>query len=1080
MTECSQCGAPNATDARFCNQCGQPIVLASTPGQRTQYTPAHLTERVLKHRSAIEGERKQVTVVFADMVGSTRLAEQVDAEDWHHILDEFFGILGAEIHRYEGTINQYTGDGIMALFGAPVAHEDHARRAMLAALALQERLREFSDRLRLEQGINLSTRMGINSGEVVVGSIGDDLRMDYTAQGLTVNLAARMEQIAEPGRVYLTRDTADLVEDYFQLRALGPMAVKGREAPVQVFELVGQSAVSLRLEAARLRGLTDFAGRDHELEALQNAQKHAQESAGGLFVIVGDAGLGKSRLCFEAIERWQQKGLRVLQTSGLPSGTAAPAEPVRQLLRQRFGIHAEDGAKTTRQKLAGELLLGSTDLREELPLLFDFMGVADPASPVLELPPDARDRRLMELYRQLCQFEKQQPDVILIEDLQWVSEAAQEFFKVIVECARCSRALVVFNSRPGGLPAWLQAYQPEILELQPLSVAGMQSMSRSLLGDAPALDALAARISQQAAGNPFFIEETVRALVAAGVLQGEPGQYRAVGDLSAVTVPASVQALIAGRVDSLDGEDKAVLQAAAVLGGRFEFRLLEALMELPGTALQRRFERLALGNYLRRDSNNSDDDIVFCHPLYQEVVYSSLLSDKRRATHERVARLLEKHLEQYPDCIKALIRVSHHWAEAGNGLRAARWSLDAAVVLVRDNVVEQVRMMRQAIAQLQQAPKGMERDSLAIRARAGLIRASSFYPLDDAEMSALYQEGRDLAGQDSHPLELAELLISNGVRLQNRAHADEAMANTAEAMRIVQERGADSLQQRFRIPILFSHFAAGMLCEGLEVLDRTDNGAWHRGAITNDTVYSRGFRAYMLAHCGHIDTAMAEATAAIAYAEEQELAVSWMRANLVDIKLMQGDSEGLLQLAEQSVEQAELFGSPLFLEIALRAQAQALVAYGQGVKARDLLIEALPLVAEGAVAQQFSAAHRVVLAQSWQQIGEPEAAYQEVQRAIQAGEHARQRIWVLRAKLLEAELMLGLGKEMHDRFEPIEALIALTGARYFEAECLLTRARWSQRLEQTDQACAQHRLGLRKLREFGADGLADQCQDFLS
>lgn len=1073
MRDCLHCGAPNADDARFCNQCGKALTSAVKVEAPRHYTPAHLTQRVLRHRSAIEGERKQVTVMFVDMVGSTRLAEQVDPEQWHRILDEFFGLLGDEIHRYEGTINQYTGDGIMALFGAPIAHEDHARRALFAALALQARLREFSDRLRIEQGVNLSTRMGLNSGEVVVGSIGDDLRMDYTAQGMTVNLAARMEQIAEPGRVYLTQHTAELVRDYFRLRALGPMHVKGRTEPVPVFELIGQSAISLRLEAARRRGLTDFSGREQELALLLEAQKNSQQNHGGLMLVVGDAGLGKSRLCFEASQRWQQEGLRVLHTSGLPSGHAAPAEPVRQLLRQRFGIAADDDAKTARQKLAGELLLGSADMRSQLPLLFDFMGIPDPETPPIDLPPDVRDRRLMELYQRVCQFEKQQPDVILIEDLQWLSEAAQEFFKITVECARCSQSLVLFNTRPGVLPDWLLQHQPQILQLQPLTAAGMQAMSRSLLGSDPALTALTQRISEQAAGNPFYIEETVRALAASGHLCGEPGQYYASGDVSEVAVPASVQALIAGRVDSLDADDKALLQVASVLGGRFEKRLLAAASAQTEAQLAPRFERLARGNYLQSDSEEPGE-MRFCHPLYQEVIYGSLLSDKKRALHKTVAQLLEAYLEQKPGCIKALTRGAHHWAEAGDWIHAARWSLEAAVVAVRDNVVEEVRMLRQAIMQLAEAPAGAERDVLAIQARAALIRASSFYPLDANEMDVLYREGRELAEKGGYALELAELLISNGGRLQNMAHADESMANTAEAMRIAQELGSDSLQVRFRIPILFSHFAAGMLREGLAVLDRADGGAWHTGPMDEDNIYSRGFRAIMLAYRGELDDALAETREAIARAEERGIAVSWMRANLVDILLLRGESDGVLELANVAVEQAEVFGSPLFLEVALRAQAQAMLSGGQFEAAYKRLTDALYLVEDGAVAHQFEAAHRLVRAKALQELGQSDGALSEVKAAIDAGEAAGQRIWTLRARLLQAQLLLESGMDITESLAPIEALIEVTGARYCEAEYAFVKSARYAALGRAKAAAVERQHALARLRAFGATSLAEK------
>ena len=1040
MSACPQCHSQNPAHAKFCNQCGTALAVSVQPA-RQAYTPPHLVDRVLKHRSAMEGERKQVTVFFADMAGSTQLAEQVDAEDWHRILDEFFAILGDEIHRFEGTINQYTGDGIMALFGAPIAHEDHAQRAAFAALALQKRLRAFSDRLRLEQGINLSTRMGMNSGEVVVGTIGDDLRMDYTAKGLTVNLAARMEQIAEPGRIYLTRDTAMLIEDYFELDNLGPMAVKGRPEPVQVFELRGQSAVSLRLEAARERGLTSFAGRTRELATLQEIQRRAGAGQGELLVIIGDAGLGKSRLCFEAAERWRQAGLRVLAVSGVPHAQAVPTQPVRDLIRQRFGILSSDSAETARQKLAGGLLLLDPQLGEQLPLIFDFMDLSPAGQGAPELPPDARNARLLEIYRRICSTAAAEPCVIVVEDLHWIAPAAEEFFQIMVECARCQPGTVIFNMRPGPLPGWLAAHAPRRLTLQPLDQVAMTQMVQSLLGDDPALAPLATRIATQAAGNPFYVEETVRALASAGTLAGEAGRYRLAAPAESIEIPASVQALIAGRVDRLEPEDKALIQIAAVLGPRFEQPLLAAVSQRAGAELETALAALELGAYLRRSEDvHGETQWEFCHPLFQEVVYASLLSDKRVALHRQIAELLELHAREVDDCPSLTVQLAYHWTEAGEAMPAARWSLAAATEMVRHNMLDEIRLLRQALRMLDPLPDHPEAKDLAASACAMVLRAASFYPMDPEEVEAHFVRGRALAEESGNRAVLAEILISNGVRLLNDADADRAMASTSEAMQIAQALEDDSLEARFRIPILFSHFSAGRLREGLAVLDRRDGGRWHQGAVVDDTMYSRGFRALMLAARGELEIAQREARAAIACAERQGLRASWMYANLVDIDLMRGVDDQVMDLARIAVEQAEEFGSPMFLEVAHRAMAQALMAAGDLEAACELLEETLPLVGPGAVARQFETAHRGVLAHALFLHGARRAGRDEIDRAIAAGERSRQRIWTLRARVGRAQMMAQAGECLDDELRAIETLIDSTGAELYRRDWQQLRA----------------------------------------
>jgi class 3 adenylate cyclase len=297
---CAACGASNQPGERFCGECGKPLVAASKPGpplpDPRSYTPKHLAEKILKSRSALEGERKQVTVLFADVKGSMEIAEQLDPDEWHGILDKFFSILTDGVHRFEGTINQYTGDGVMALFGAPIAHEDHARRACYAALYLRDELRRYADDLRHKSALNFSVRMGMNSGDVVVGKIGDDLRMDYTAQGHTVGLAARMEQLAESGRAYLTEETAKLVSGFFRVRDLGPFELKGVSASVRVYELEGVSALRTSIEVSRSRGFSRFVGRADEMAALEAALGRAIEGNGQVIGVVAHLGFGKSRL----------------------------------------------------------------------------------------------------------------------------------------------------------------------------------------------------------------------------------------------------------------------------------------------------------------------------------------------------------------------------------------------------------------------------------------------------------------------------------------------------------------------------------------------------------------------------------------------------------------------------------------------------------------------------------------------------------------------------------------------------------------------------------------------------------------
>jgi class 3 adenylate cyclase len=459
--ECPSCGTNCSASAKFCKKCRTPLdghaVAKTSERDPRSYTPKHLAEKILTSRSALEGERKQVTVLFADVKGSMDLAEQVDPEEWHKIMDRFFAILSEGVHRFEGTINQYTGDGIMALFGAPVAHEDHARRACYAALALQEDLRRYANALRLEKGLNFSVRMGLNSGEVVVGKIGDDLRMDYTAQGHTVGLAARMEQLAESGKAYVSEHTAALADGFVTLQDLGRLALKGVTEPIRVYELQGIGKLRTKLDVSRARGFSRFVGRANEMAALEAALGRAVEGNGQIVGVVAHPGFGKSRLCFEFAERCRARGITVYEARGVPHGKLIPFLPILELFRAFFRITDQDGSEAAREKIAGRMLLLDDGLKDALPLMFDFLEVPDPERSVPQMDPQARLRQLFGIFKRIAQARSgREPAVILLEDLHWFDGGSDAVLEFLVDTAEGMRTLIVVNFRPEYHAGWMQ------------------------------------------------------------------------------------------------------------------------------------------------------------------------------------------------------------------------------------------------------------------------------------------------------------------------------------------------------------------------------------------------------------------------------------------------------------------------------------------------------------------------------------------------------------------------------------------------------------------------------------------------
>jgi len=519
------------------------------PQSPASYTPAHLAEKILQCRSALEGERKQVTVLFADIKGSMELAGQLDPEAWHEILDRFFNILTEGVHRYEGTVNQYTGDGIMALFGAPIAHEDHAQRACYAAIHLRDQLKKYADRLRIERGIDFGVRIGINSGDVVVGKIGDDLRMDYTAQGHTVGLAQRIEQLADTGRIYFSEHTQRLVEGYFTVHDLGASPVAGAEAPVGIYELESASTLRTRLDVARDHGLTRFVGRVDEMQTLESALARAHEGYGQVVGVVGDPGLGKSRLCYEFVERCRAQDIAVYEAHCPAHGKNIPFIPILELFRNYFGVTPQDTPAQARQKIAGVLLLLDESFREGLPILFEFMGVGDPERPAALLDVDARQRQLFAMMHRVYRAQSEQgvPNVAFIDDLHWVDPGSDAFVAQMVAATEGSSNLFLVNFRPEYQADWTGRTHYQQLPLAPLGPADLRELVENLLGTHPSVRGLIERIMEWTEGNPFFTEEVVHELVEAGHLDGTPGAYKLATDVDALQVPPNVPGGIGDR-----------------------------------------------------------------------------------------------------------------------------------------------------------------------------------------------------------------------------------------------------------------------------------------------------------------------------------------------------------------------------------------------------------------------------------------------------------------------------------------------------------------------------------------------------
>jgi class 3 adenylate cyclase/tetratricopeptide (TPR) repeat protein len=611
------------------------------PVPRT-YTPPYLVEQILSNRHVLEGERKQVTVLFADLKGSMELLAERDPEEARQILDPVLEHMMAAVHRYEGTVNQIMGDGVMALFGAPLAHEDHAVRACYAALAMQEALQRYAEEVRRTQGLLVQMRVGLNSGEVVVRAIGNDLHMDYSAIGQTTHLAARMEQLAAPGSILLTAATLRLVEGLVRVQALGPVPVKGLADPVEVFELVGVTALRRRLQAAAVRGLSPFIGRQPELAALQQALARARVGQGQVVALVGEPGVGKSRLVYEFLHSHHTQGWLRLESSSVSYGKATAYLPVRDLLTAYCHIEDRDDLRTVRAKVTGQLLTLDDTLQDTVPAVLALFEALPADSPFLLLDALQRWRRTLEALKRVLLRESQvQPLLLVFEDLHWIDSETQTVLDTLVESMPTARVLLLVNYRPEYQHGWGSKTYYIQLRLDPLPTASADVLLQALLGNDPGLGPLTQLLITRTQGNPFFLEESVRTLVETGVLIGERGAYRLAQPLDTWQVPATVQALLAARIDRLPPEDKRLLQTAAVVGTEVPWLLLQVIADTADEALYHSLAQLQAAEFLYETSLFPERAYTFKHALTHEVAYGSLLHERRRVLHARIVEALE-------------------------------------------------------------------------------------------------------------------------------------------------------------------------------------------------------------------------------------------------------------------------------------------------------------------------------------------------------------------------------------------------------------------------------------------------------
>ena len=792
---CPRCDSRIPVGKKFCGECGQKLaqeeVTQPTPvidyERPDSYTPKFMAEKILTTRSSLEGERKLVTVFFSDVTGFTSLSEKLDPETVHQVMDGCFKILMQEIHKYEGTINQFTGDGVMAIFGAPLAHEDHAQRACHAALAIQKALIEYGRKVQTEFGLDFKMRIGLNSGPVVVGAIGNDLRMDYTAVGDTTNLAARMESLAEPGGILISDHTYRLVDKYFEFESLGEVAVKGKQAPQAIYKLIRTSEIRSRLDASKSRGLIEFIGRNDEMRDLTKSFHKVRSGRGQVVGVVGEPGIGKSRFVFE-MHRRADEPCRYIESRCLQFSSSIPFLPVLEMFRSYFDIREGESAEGINTKLTTRLADLDKDLIPSLPAFRHFFSLPAGETQWERLEPKAKRLQTFEAIRNVfIRLSQDTPLVILIDDLQWIDKTSEEFISYFIEWIANTQILLLLVYRPEYRHPWGSKSFYRQIGLYPLSEEESRQFMRRLLGEGEISRQIQQFIIGRTSGNPLFMEELLYTLIENRTIVKTNGSYRMDEAVSQHQVPDTIQGIIAGRMDRLEDNIKTTLQTASVIGRSFVYRILRTLPGL-SDALKNDLLQLQSLELIYEKRVFPELEYIFKNIITQEVAYNSLLFNRRKTLHGAIGKAIE---ETYSNRLEEFYEViAHHFSKSDDHARTFKYLILSGDKALRNNSAWE----------------------------AFAFYKKAFFVLD------LYSEGAD---QNKSKLKVLHAMVSPIILLN---FPDESLGFLEAGAKIAKECDDHKSAIRFYSNIGFFHSVKGRHQEGI----RFSGKAFEEATAIND------------------------------------------------------------------------------------------------------------------------------------------------------------------------------------------------------------------------------------------------------
>ena len=1090
---CSNCGSPVRESAKFCTQCGHSVEGGGSPQPRLvspdAYTPRHLAEKILMSKSALEGERKRVTVLFADLRGSLELLADRDPEDARKLLDPVLECMMEAVHRYEGTVNQVMGDGIMALFGAPLAHEDHAVRACYAALRMQESVKRYAEGVRRLHGIEPQIRVGLNSGEVVVRAIGSDLRMDYSAVGQTTHLASRMEQMAEPGSILATADTVTLVEGYIEAVSLGPLSVRGMQTLVDAYVVTGTGATRGAMEVAAARGLTSFVGREGELALLDSAMRSAAGGRGQLVGVVGEPGVGKSRLFHELTRAERMPGWRIVKTRAFSYDKSTAYRPVIDLLRAYFEVHERGDRQEVRDKIVGHVLALDKELAVIVPALLSLFDVPVEDPQWQSLAPLQRREQTMDAVRRLLLRESQgQPLCIIFEDLQWIDSETQAFLDRLIQRLPAARVLLLVNYRPEYEHEWGGKSGYRQLGVDPLLPRNAEELLRVMLGDDDQVAPLKQLLIEQTRGNPFFLEECVRMKIDDGALVGERGDYRLTKPTETLRVPASVEAVLAARIDRLAPGDKALLQASAVIGENVPVALLQTVAEMSEPDLRDALARLRAAEFLYDISLLQEPYYVFKHGLTRRVAYHSLLRQQQRRLHARIVEAIER---LYPERLSEHVeRLARHASDAELWDRAARYLRQAGTkAFARSANREAVVWFEQALTAIEHLPESRELREQAIDLRFELRNA--LQPLGEfgSIRERLYEaEALATALPDQTRLGRVAAYLADYFRLTG--DQDQAIQWGKRALEIASEIGDLGLQIVATTWLGLIYFARAEYGQAVALLRQNlrllvgERAGQRFGMPQPPAIHSRTCLAWCLSELGEFSEAIAlgEEAVAMVGSSDHPLSRAVAHAGLGWAYLRRGKADQAIAALEQGLEAVRAGNSPLWFP---RLASALGCAYGLAGRPTEAVALTEAAVARGA-AMTLMGGHSLLLAylsEAYLLAGRHDDARQSAEQALalaRAHKEPGYEGWALR---LLAEI--ALASDPPDATRAIEhgrealTLAEELGMRPLMAHCHLVLGR--ALAQGTDPAAARRHLAAASqlLGEMGMQAWLEQARGVL-